>query len=71
MFRLANPELKNKDLKNNFKDLDTDWKKDVANIANKFSITKVDTKNNFFNPEIVITNKSLYNMIVKLVSYYR
>ncbi|MCD5380914.1 hypothetical protein LR004_03210 [Candidatus Gracilibacteria bacterium] len=69
--KISGLELKDNSMKNRFTDLDVNWKRKVANMANILGLVPVDAKNKLFHPNEIVTNKTLSAMLGNILKYYR
>ncbi len=69
--KISGLTLKDNSLKNRFIDLDVNWKRKVANVSNILWLLPVNTKNKLFEPNEIVTNKSLSTMLGNILKYYR
>lgn len=71
LLNLSKLELKNNTRKINFADVNIDWKRNIANMSYVLGITKVDTVNKKFFPNMFVTNKGLSDILYNIAPYYR
>ena len=69
--KISGFELKDNQPDTLFTDIDVDWKQGVAHMSEVLGILPADTEGKIFNPDEILTNKTLSTMIYNMLKYYR
>lgn len=71
LLKLSWFELRDSEIINNFEDVWDDWKAPIADLSYRLGLTPIDEAKNLFSPDYTMKKWDTYDIINKVVKYYR